>query len=88
MPVFLKHLQEITFSGVQNFPTVGLMDGLYRANLEATGMGYDKEVAMIAIASVPTIDLAILVALAVAVLQSAAAGRRSFAARLRAPGSG
>ncbi len=50
MPVFLKHLKEIGFSGVQNFPTVGLIDGLYRQNLEATGMGYDKEVEMIATA--------------------------------------
>jgi predicted TIM-barrel enzyme len=44
MPVFLRHLKEIGFSGVQNFPTVGLIDGTFRANLEATGMGYDKEV--------------------------------------------
>ena len=35
------------FSGIQNFPTVGLIDGSFRANLEGTGMGYDKEVAMI-----------------------------------------
>lgn len=48
MPVFLKQLQEMGFSGVQNFPTVGLFDGKFRANLEATGMGYDKEVEMIA----------------------------------------
>lgn len=48
MPVFLKQLKEIGFSGVQNFPTVGLFDGKFRANLEATGMGYDKEIAMIA----------------------------------------
>src|SRR5215813_15102640 len=46
MPVFLKQLKEIGFSGVQNFPTVGLIDGIFRANLEATGMGYDKEIAM------------------------------------------
>lgn len=51
MPVFLKQLKEIGFSGVQNFPTVGLIDGNFRANLEGTGMGYDKEVAMIAEAS-------------------------------------
>src|SRR5271157_5696387 len=38
MPVFLKQLKEIGFSGVQNFPTVGLIDGNFRANLEATGM--------------------------------------------------
>jgi predicted TIM-barrel enzyme len=50
MPVFLKQLQEIGFSGVQNFPTVGLFDGKFRANLEATGMGYDKEVEMIRLA--------------------------------------
>jgi predicted TIM-barrel enzyme len=50
MPVFLKQLKEIGFSGVQNFPTVGLIDGVFRANLEATGMGYDKEVAMIGLA--------------------------------------
>jgi predicted TIM-barrel enzyme len=48
MPVFLKQLKEIGFSGVQNFPTVGLIDGSFRANLEGTGMGYDKEVAAIA----------------------------------------
>jgi len=47
MPVFLKQLKDIGFSGVQNFPTVGLIDGVFRANLEATGMGYDKEVVMI-----------------------------------------
>jgi predicted TIM-barrel enzyme len=50
MPVFLKQLREIGFSGVQNFPTVGLFDGKFRANLEGTGMGYDKEVEMIALA--------------------------------------
>jgi predicted TIM-barrel enzyme len=50
MPVFLKQLQEMGFSGVQNFPTVGLFDGKFRANLEGTGMGYDKEVEMIALA--------------------------------------
>jgi predicted TIM-barrel enzyme len=50
MPVFLKHLKEIGFSGVQNFPTVGLIDGGFRADLEATGMGYDKEVEAIHVA--------------------------------------
>ena len=44
MPVFLKQLKEMGFDGVQNFPTVGLIDGDFRANLEATGMGYDKEI--------------------------------------------
>jgi predicted TIM-barrel enzyme len=50
MPVFLKQLTEIGFSGVQNFPTVGLIDGNFRANIEGTGMGYDKEIEMIATA--------------------------------------
>lgn len=50
MPVFLRHLKEIGFSGVQNFPTVGLIDGTFRANIEATGMGYDKEVEAIRVA--------------------------------------
>jgi predicted TIM-barrel enzyme len=50
MPVFIKQLKEMGFSGIQNFPTVGLMDGDFRANLEATGMGYDKEVEAISIA--------------------------------------
>src|SRR5438309_3234836 len=47
MPVFLEELRRIGFSGVQNFPTVGLMDGTYRAGLEETGMGYGFEVEMI-----------------------------------------
>jgi predicted TIM-barrel enzyme len=50
MPVFLKQLKEIGFSGVQNFPTVGLIDGTFRQNLEGTGMGYDKEIDMIGLA--------------------------------------
>ena len=50
LPVFLKQLKEMGFSGVQNFPTVGLIDGTFRANLEATGMGYDKEIEMIRLA--------------------------------------
>lgn len=50
MPVFLKQLKEIGFSGVQNFPTVGLIDGNFRANIEATGMGYDKEIETIRLA--------------------------------------
>ena len=44
---FLRRLREVGFSGVQNFPTVGLIDGLFRANLEETGMGYALEVDMI-----------------------------------------
>ncbi len=47
MPVFLRQLKEMGFSGVQNFPTVGLFDGVFRQNLEETGMGYDLEVEMI-----------------------------------------
>nr|WP_206110182.1 phosphoenolpyruvate hydrolase family protein [Paenibacillus aquistagni] len=47
MDVFLKQLKEQGFAGVQNFPTVGLIDGVFRANLEETGMGYDLEVDMI-----------------------------------------
>lgn len=50
MPIFLKQLKEMGFSGVQNFPTVGLIDGNFRANLEATGMGYRQEVEMIRMA--------------------------------------
>jgi predicted TIM-barrel enzyme len=48
MPVFLRELQRIGFSGVQNFPTVGLVDGRFRANLEETGFGYAREVEAIA----------------------------------------
>lgn len=48
MDVYLKTLKEMGFSGVQNFPTVGLIDGMFRANLEETGMGYGLEVEMIA----------------------------------------
>ena len=47
MPVFLAGLARIGFSGVQNFPTVGLIDGLFRQNLEETGMGFGLEVDMI-----------------------------------------
>jgi predicted TIM-barrel enzyme len=43
----LRHLADLGFSGVQNFPTVGLIDGTFRANLEETGMGYGLEVDMI-----------------------------------------
>ncbi|HEY0791369.1 MAG TPA: phosphoenolpyruvate hydrolase family protein [Chthoniobacterales bacterium] len=50
MPYFLKQVKEMGFSGVQNFPTVGLFDGKMRANMEATGLGYDKEVEMIRLA--------------------------------------
>ncbi|MDA4847730.1 phosphoenolpyruvate hydrolase family protein [Hoeflea poritis] len=47
MDVFLDELKRVGFSGVQNFPTVGLIDGTFRANLEETGMGYGHEVDMI-----------------------------------------
>lgn len=50
MPEFLQELKDIGFSGVQNFPTVGLIDGNFRKNLEETGMGYDREVEMIRLA--------------------------------------
>jgi predicted TIM-barrel enzyme len=51
MPVFLRELAELGFAGVQNFPTVGLIDGVFRQNLEETGMGYALEVEMIREAS-------------------------------------
>jgi predicted TIM-barrel enzyme len=47
MPVFLRQLQDLGFSGIQNFPTVGLIDGTFRANLEETGMGYGLEVDLV-----------------------------------------
>ena len=50
MPHFLSKLRDLGFAGVQNFPTVGLIDGEFRAALEETGMGYDLEVDMIALA--------------------------------------
>jgi predicted TIM-barrel enzyme len=50
MTPFLRQLKDMGFDGVQNFPTVGLIDGTFRNNLEETGMGYDLEVEMIAAA--------------------------------------
>ncbi|KHO38617.1 hypothetical protein OR62_09405 [Clostridium tetani] len=47
MDKYLQSLKDVGFSGVQNFPTVGLIDGVFRQNLEETGMGYDLEVEMI-----------------------------------------
>ena len=47
MDAFLTRLRDMGFAGVQNFPTVGLIDGTFRANLEETGMGYDREIDMI-----------------------------------------
>ncbi|KIM79590.1 hypothetical protein PILCRDRAFT_98083 [Piloderma croceum F 1598] len=55
MSRFLKEVKELGFVGVQNFPTVGLIDGIFRQNLEETGMDYEKEVEMIRIAH--TMDL-------------------------------
>ena len=51
MDRFLRQVRDIGFSGVQNFPTVGLIDGAFRKNLEETGMGYGLEVEMIRTAS-------------------------------------
>lgn len=48
MKKYLQQLKDQGFNGVQNFPTVGLIDGVFRKNLEETGMGYDMEVNMIA----------------------------------------
>jgi predicted TIM-barrel enzyme len=48
---FLRDVEDAGFAGVQNFPTVGLFDGTFRANLEETGMGYGLEVEMIRLAS-------------------------------------
>jgi len=50
MPRFLNELKDLGFCGVQNFPTVGLIDGNFRQNLEETGMGYEEEVKMIKLA--------------------------------------
>lgn len=47
---FLKELRDLGFAGIQNFPTVGLIDGVFRANLEETGMGFQLEVDCIAAA--------------------------------------
>ena len=47
MDIYLQQLKDQGFSGVQNFPTVGLIDGVFRQNLEETGMGYGLEVDMI-----------------------------------------
>ena len=47
MRVFLAEIKAMGFDGVQNFPTVGLFDGVFRQNLEETGLGFDREVEMI-----------------------------------------
>jgi predicted TIM-barrel enzyme len=51
MDYFLKQVREIGFAGVQNFPTVGVIDGQFRQTLEETGMSFSLEVEMIAVAS-------------------------------------
>jgi predicted TIM-barrel enzyme len=51
MDRFLEQIEQAGFAGVQNFPTVGLIDGIFRANLEETGMGYGLEVEMIRLAA-------------------------------------
>jgi predicted TIM-barrel enzyme len=48
--VFLQELRELGFAGIQNFPTVGLIDGRFRTNLEETGMGFSHEIRCIALA--------------------------------------
>jgi predicted TIM-barrel enzyme len=50
MDSFLRELRDMGFAGVQNFPTVGLIDGMFRLNLEETGMGFSLEIEMTAIA--------------------------------------
>jgi predicted TIM-barrel enzyme len=50
MDKFLTQIKEAGFSGVQNFPTVGLIDGTFRANLEETGMGFENEIELIRLA--------------------------------------
>src|SRR5262245_45660559 len=46
MDLFLRDLRALGFAGVQNFPTVGLIDGVFRQNLEETGMSYETEIEM------------------------------------------
>jgi predicted TIM-barrel enzyme len=47
MDVFLEEIDRLGFSGVQNFPTVGLIDGTFRQHIEETGMGYDREIDLV-----------------------------------------
>jgi predicted TIM-barrel enzyme len=51
MPAFLRELKDMGFDGVQNFPTVGLIDGTFRQHLEETEMGFQKEIDLIRLAS-------------------------------------
>src|SRR6478609_10443281 len=46
MPVFLRRLKDLGFSGVQNFPTVGIIDGTFRQGLEETGINFSSEIDM------------------------------------------
>jgi len=50
MPQFLKQIKDLGFAGIQNFPTVGLIDGQFRQNLEETGMGFECEVEAVRLA--------------------------------------
>src|SRR5690606_5668095 len=50
MEAFLRQLKDVGFAGVQNFPTVGLIDGVFRQNLEETGMSFAQEVEMVGLA--------------------------------------
>lgn len=50
MPAYLDHLKELGFSGVQNFPTIGLIDGQFRRSLEETGIRFDQEIELIRLA--------------------------------------
>ena len=50
IPRFLQQLKDLGFAGIQNFPTVGLIDGQFRQNLEETGMSYDAEVEVVRLA--------------------------------------
>ena len=50
MDIFISEIKQLGFDGIQNFPTVGLIDGKFRANLEETGFGYDREVEIMRIA--------------------------------------
>jgi predicted TIM-barrel enzyme len=50
MSQLLKEVKDLDFTGVQNFPTVGLIDGVFRQNLEEIGMSYETEVEMIKLA--------------------------------------
>jgi predicted TIM-barrel enzyme len=72
MDRFLEQVKAAGFSGVQNFPTVGLIDGVFRANLEETNMGYDKEIEMIAMAHLLTTPYVFDVKDAVAMTQAGA----------------